>query len=380
MFDELTGCFETLPALEGFVATASVVNNFGVVCGFSRKDDRDCATLWERDANGAWTVTNLADMCNSVQAYSSVGGINDNMQIVGKSNAQRNDLDTQVAHLWEREADDTWTVTDLPGDGPGASDINNWGQIVGTHAVNGSRHVCIWEQVEGEWCLLDLSAFAADYSSCDARDINDLGQVVGLGNKISGGTAAYLYENGVMRNLNNFLPAAESGWSLRGAVAINNVGQVVGFGYNPAGAYRGFLMDTRDVTYSYTSTGSAVAIKDKSTASKSMTLSDNETITDLNVAVKLYHTRYQDLKIELVGPNNVTRVLCNAGALTGSGTKTIVFDDDGAAGSVVPAQPLSYYDNTTTQGKWTVRVSDTVRNGKTGTFYSFTLDVVPDLP
>ena len=47
-------------------------------------------------------------------------------------------------------------------------------------------------------------------------------------------------------------------------------------------------MDTKQATYSYTSTGSAVSIKDKSTASKAMTLTDNETITDLNVTVKLY--------------------------------------------------------------------------------------------
>jgi subtilisin-like proprotein convertase family protein len=167
---------------------------------------------------------------------------------------------------------------------------------------------------------------------------------------------------------------------LKTATNINDHGQIVGLSYNPDGITNAYLMDTRAVTYSYTSTGKAVSIKDASTASLAMTLSDNETITDLNVAVKLYHTRYQDLKIELVGPNNVTRVLCNAGALTGSGTKTIVFDDEGAAGTFVPVHPLSNYDGTSTQGKWTVRVSDTVRNRKTGTFYSFTLDVMPELP
>ena len=112
--------------------------------------------------------------------------------------------------------------------------------------------------------------------------------------------------------------------------------------------YRAFLMDTRAVTYSYTSTGSAVSIKDNSTASKAMTLTDNATITDLNVKVTLTHTRYADLKFELVGPDNVTRLLRNAGAVTGSGTKTLVFDDEGAAGSIVPATPLSYYDGKST--------------------------------
>ena len=76
-------------------------------------------------------------------------------------------------------------------------------------------------------------------------------------------------------------------------------------GYNPAGILHGFLMDTRAATYSYTSTGSAVSIKDKATASKAMTLTDNATITDLNVKVTLYHTRYADLQFDLVGPDNV---------------------------------------------------------------------------
>jgi probable HAF family extracellular repeat protein len=270
-------------------------------------------------------------------------------------------------------------MTNLPGDRPSASGINNWGQIIGTHSVNGSRHACIWEQVGGEWCLFDLSGVSADYSSCDARGINSLGQVVGLGTKTTGGTAAYLYDDGVMRNLNDYLPVAASAWKLSGAHAINDFGQVAGFGYNPVGAYRGFLMDTRAVTYSYTSTGSAVSIKDKSTASKAMTLTDNATITDLNVKVTLYHTRYTDLQFDLVGPNNVTRRLYNAGAVTGSGTKTLVFDDEGAVGAIVPVNPLSYYDGTSTAGKWTLKITDTVKNLKTGSFASFTLDVVPQL-
>ena len=108
-------------------------------------------------------------------------------------------------------------------------------------------------------------------------------------------------------------------------------------GRNPAGVTHAIFMDTKQATYSYTSTGSAVAIKDNASASKAMTLTDNVTITDLNVKVTLYHTRYADLKFELIGPDNVTRLLCNAGAVTGSGTKTLVFDDEGAAGTSCPS-------------------------------------------
>jgi hypothetical protein len=60
--------------------------------------------------------------------------------------------------------------------------------------------------------------------------------------------------------------------------------------------------------------------------------------------------------------------------------RVLVFDDEGAVGTIKPFQPLSYYDLTSTQGKWTLRISDTVKNSKTGSFASFTLDVVPVMP
>ena len=97
--------------------------------------------------------------------------------------------------------------------------------------------------------------------------------------------------------------------------------------------------------------------------SKAMTLTDNATIMDLNIKVTLTHTRYADLKFELIGPDNVTpRLLCAAGAVTGSGTKTLVFDDDGAAGTIRPVYALSNYDGKSTQGKWTLKITDTVKN------------------
>ena len=258
-------------------------------------------------------------------------------------------------------------------------DINNSGQIVGYKSTDGDWcHACLLERDNGQWTTTDLHTSASFYHS-EAWGINNSKQVVGYGLLATGGRVGILCRDGAMENLNDYLPAG-SGWSLTYARDINDQGQIVGSGYNPAGYDHAFLMDTRAVTYSYTSTGSAVSIKDKSTASKAMTLTDNATITDLNVQVTLCHTRYADLQFDLVGPNNVTRRLCNAGAVTGSGTKTLVFDDDGAVGAIVPVNPLSYYDGTSTAGKWTLKITDTVKNLKTGSFTSFTLDVVPVMP
>ena len=135
----------------------------------------------------------------------------------------------------------------------------------------------------------------------------------------------------------------------------------------------------RAVTYSYTSTGGAVSIKDKSIASKAMTLTDNATITDLNVKVTLYHTRYADLQFDLVGPDNVTRKLCNAGAVTGQAPRRLCsMTKVRWERSSLPTAEL--YDGTSTVGKWTLKITDTVKNLKTGSFTSFTLDVMPVMP
>ena len=56
-------------------------------------------------------------------------------------------------------------------------------------------------------------------------------------------------------------------------------------------------------------------------------------------------------------------MLCAAGAVTGSGTKTLVFDDEGTAGTSCPlSKPLSLYDGTSTLDKWTLKITDTVKN------------------
>ena len=91
-----------------------------------------------------------------------------------------------------------------------------------------------------------------------------------------------------MYELNSFLPAG-SGWSVEYGNTISTIlAKLLAWGTDPAGIIMPSSWTPAQVTYSYTSTGSAVSIKDKSTASKSMTLTDNETITDLNVKVTLY--------------------------------------------------------------------------------------------
>jgi subtilisin-like proprotein convertase family protein len=376
-YDDVTGTCDLLSGLNGMESCANAINNLGVVCGYSRIPGLVIATVWERPDGVTWTATDLASPFESLQNRNTdTWRVNNANLVIGHSHGDG----TTRAHVWERVSQGVWTLADLPGESPTARAVNNVGQIAGTHLVNGTTHPCIWNRVGGNWTLTDLSSFTLDLTGSDVADINDLGHVFGQGT-LMGGACPFLIKNGVVLHLNDHRPyPLSSEWYLWLAREMDNQGQLVGVMHKFVGTgFTGFLMDTKQATYSYTSTGSAVAIKDNASASKAMTLTDNVTITDLNVKVTLTHTRYADLKFELTGPNNVTRLLCNAGAVTGSGIKTLVFDDDGTAGSIVPALALSYYDGKSTLGKWTLKISDTVKNSKTGSFTSFTLDVVPGL-
>jgi probable HAF family extracellular repeat protein len=382
-YDNDMSGMESLPVLPGYdYSWGHSINTWGQIAGQSRPINLPShAMLWEYDTQTqSWIITDLGLV--SGRDSSAARGNNDQGQVVGWS--YNGSVYAWRASFWENEANG-WTFTDLndigvPSQTSMAHGINELGQVVGEKTIGSTNYFAsLWERVDGQWTLSDLSAVKAfSTSKSSARAINNSGKVVGFAYLTNGDTVGFLYQGGVMYDLNSFLPTG-AGWLLTYAHGINDQGQIVTDGRNPAGVTHAILMDTRQATYSYTSTGSAVAIKDNAAASKAMTLTDNVTITDLNVKVTLSHTRYADLKFELIGPDNVTRLLCAAGAVTGSGTKTLVFDDDGTAGSIVPALALSYYDGKSTLGKWTLKISDTVKNSKTGSFTSFTLDVVPAL-
>jgi probable HAF family extracellular repeat protein len=113
------------------------------------------------------------------------------------------------------------------------SAINNAGQIVGFSdlpgdLVNGvltpNFHAFLWTQENG---IQDLGTLAGDFYS-EAVDINDRGQAVGL--SCSAGFAscrAFVWQDGVMTDLNTLIPAGSSLY-LTSAAAINTRGEISG--------------------------------------------------------------------------------------------------------------------------------------------------------
>ena len=95
-----------------------------------------------------------------------------------------------------------------------------------------------WDALHGLSILPMLGAWS------DVIDINDEGQIVGLGSPTSPsedatGVAA-LWDDGAVYDLNDLI-STDSGWILTEADSINNLGQIVGIG-TYEGQMEGFLL------------------------------------------------------------------------------------------------------------------------------------------
>jgi probable HAF family extracellular repeat protein len=251
------GALTDLGVLPGTTTSlANGINNAGQVVGSSSPDPYGSSSVAFRWQDGVMTDLGLGNQ-------SSAAAINDAGQIVGSMDGR--------AFLWQ-----DGTVTDLGNlgsPGAGAADINYAGQVVGWAytdqvAMFGMMsHAFIWQdgvmtdlgtppftqgayasavnnlgQVVGQTSVWLNTGYGAAMVSRSffydghtmamlpvpgitnlALDINDAGQIVGT---MAG--RAYLYEDGVVKDLNTLLPPGPNP-VLAGATAINNAGQIVGY-------------------------------------------------------------------------------------------------------------------------------------------------------
>jgi len=208
------GVMTALATFGGDQGFATGVNNRGQVVGWAETPvvDPTCnapqvlqfrAALWEPRTG---TMRELPPLPGD--STSAATAINEKGQAVGISG----ECDIAVGNfsalhsvLWEKG-----TVVEIPNLGGDAwhtpMDINEHGEVVGFSNPTGvlgrnfSPHGFLWSRVRG---IQDLGVLAGDASS-QAVGINDDGQVVGVSSG-PGGNRAFLYEDGVMKNLNDLV-------------------------------------------------------------------------------------------------------------------------------------------------------------------------------
>jgi probable HAF family extracellular repeat protein len=157
-------------------------------------------------------------------------GINDSGVVVGDAQLPVLPAGGYLSHAFSYDG----TLHDLGvlpgGTESSATAINASGTIVGQSALTGGTHAVVWATAgNGSYAIQDLGslgALAGNYSQ--ANSINSSGQIVGITTTPQNAQTAFIYSNGVMRDLNTLLPAGSS-VTLYEATAINDSGQILAY-------------------------------------------------------------------------------------------------------------------------------------------------------
>lgn len=242
------GVMRELPTLGGHHSFGTGVNNRGLVVGWAETTVQDptCsplskqvlqfrAVLWDpkNGSNGKIKARELSPFGDD--ATSAATAINDDGLVVGISG----DCDQAVgrfsarhAVLWKKNG----KATEIPNLG-GTSwhtpmDINDRGDVVGfsnpaepgDEIGNFIARAFLW--INGAANATDLKTLPGDLIS-QAFAINSRGQVVGVSSGGLNGAHGFLFENGVLTDLNDLLGNG-NGDIFRSAQDINDAGQITG--------------------------------------------------------------------------------------------------------------------------------------------------------
>ena len=241
------GVMRELPTLGGNHGFAAGVNSFGKVVGWAETPVHDptCsplsaqvlqfrAVIWDpKDgSNGKIKTRELPPFPGD--STSAATAINDRGQAVGISG----DCDQAVGRYSARHAvlwDNNGKAIEIPNLG-GTSwhtpmDINAQGDVVGFSNPNEPgdevgdfiSRAFLW--INGSATAQDLRVLPGDLFS-QAFAINARGQVVGVSFGGANGAHAFLYDNGILMDLNDLVDIAPD--ILRSAQDINDAGQITG--------------------------------------------------------------------------------------------------------------------------------------------------------
>lgn len=246
-----TGGIQDLGTLPGGSASAAMgVNASENIVGYASTGwtPANHAVLWQRGWGTGFVATDLGTLAGATGGLSEATAINNawSPQVVGFSILSDNV--SYHAFLWQ-----SGTMTDLGSLGGAISvahAVNDAGLVVGG-SLNGSgkRHAFSVQAGSGN-PMQDIGTLVgAKGLFSEAYAVNSNGTIVGASvhNTTTTDTHAFIYDNGVMKDLNNMV-SAKSGWVLTSATGIDDAGEITGTGiYN--GATMGFRLEPKHFAY-----------------------------------------------------------------------------------------------------------------------------------
>ncbi|MEC4803653.1 MAG: hypothetical protein SAJ12_05240 [Jaaginema sp. PMC 1079.18] len=201
---------------------ANSINDLGIIAGSIGLGD-----LFSRAAK--WQDGTITEL-NLPPNYSSRGSAINNVGQIGvNSNVTVQNSTEFHTGIWQNEVTTELDLTLL-------IDLNNSGRAIGNYTdSNGFEQAHTWYNGK----TTDLGSLGGEGTW--SYGLNNLDQIVGVSNTQDWVTNAFIWDKGVMENLNNLLVNGE-GWELEWATDINDNGQIIGWGrYN--GVERSFLLN-----------------------------------------------------------------------------------------------------------------------------------------
>lgn len=233
------GAMHELPTLGGTHGFATEVNSTGQIVGWAENlvHDPTCvgvqtlqfrAVLWEPKKGTTQELPPLhGDSASAATAINEQGQV---VGISGKCDQAVGRFSALHAVLW-----DHGTPTEIPNLGGTTwhtpMDINERGDVVGFSNPPGPgdpegefiAHAFFWDKHSDQ--AVDIGVLDGD-SFSEAFAINSRGQVVGVSFGGPNGSHAFLWQNGVLRDLNGLVDIAPD--VLQSAQDINDAGQITG--------------------------------------------------------------------------------------------------------------------------------------------------------
>ncbi len=204
-----------LAVFGGVNSFGTAINNRGQVTG----QYLDAASNYRAFLHSDGVAIDLGTLGGSF-AYGA--GINNLGHVVGGS--ALDDTSPFLSHAFVYRDGVMTDLGTLGGSWSLATSINDSGQIAGHAWVGGSEHAFLYS----EGVMRDLGTLGGRRSF--ANGINSMGQVVGNANDVTDFEYfAFLYEAGVMTNLNQLIDPS-LGWTLHSALGINDSQQIAAYG------------------------------------------------------------------------------------------------------------------------------------------------------